>query len=121
MRVKQQNEGNRRKRSLDEGSRRKRSLDEDASSKRSVDESGKSNFITMVTRIVTMVTSGKSNIQILEFKSIGHPDGLQIIARKNNNENRIQTQTYVFDPVNACKILIMKKRAVVLGLALCVL
>ena len=51
MRVKQQNEGN----------RRKRSLDEDASSKRSVDESGKSNFKTIVTRSVTMVTSGKSN------------------------------------------------------------
>ena len=114
MRVKHQNEGN----------RRKRSLDEDASSKRSVDESGKSNFKTMVTRSVTMVTSysGKSDIQILEFKSIGHPDGLQMIARKNNNENRIQTQTYVFDPVNACKILNMKKRAVlVLGLALRVL
>ena len=63
MRVKQQNEGN----------RRKRSLDEDASSKRSVDESGKSNFKTLVTRSVTMVTSGKSNIQILEFKSIGNP------------------------------------------------
>ena len=47
MRVNQQNEGN----------RRKRSLDDDASSKRSVDESGKSNFKTMVTRSVTMVTS----------------------------------------------------------------